>query len=191
MFWTEKLIEKLLATNSYNIQNKSVTARNECILSFELKSIEWIYSFVKSCLLMVLTLEKSLSFISQIAGRLMQVVAHCPWTVLLLALSQNFGWRLLLSSCPSVCLSVRKQWPCEHTQGYNSTIRPGKMAQLDLEKSPISPFININQGSLWTHSRLKFFTDRNYIWHTYSMGANKGWDCKWAISDGGKWPNWT
>ena len=36
-----------------------------------------------------------------------------------LALSQHFCWRLLLSSCPSVCLSVCKQIHCEHTQGYN------------------------------------------------------------------------
>ena len=51
------------------------------------------------------------------------------------------------------------------------------------KKSPISPFINTNKASLRTHSRLQFFTNRNYIWHTVSMGANKVWDCKWAISD--------
>ena len=49
---------KLLKTNLINIHNKSVAARNECTISFILVSIEWIYNFVKSCLLMIETLGK-------------------------------------------------------------------------------------------------------------------------------------
>ena len=74
---------KLLETNLYNIHNKSITPRNECTVSIVLKSIEWIHNYVKSYFLMNETLDKKKPAYFYIAGRFVQVVAHCPWTVLL------------------------------------------------------------------------------------------------------------
>ena len=52
---------KLLETKLYNIHNKSVTARIDCTISIALKSIAWINNFVKSCFLMIETLDKILT----------------------------------------------------------------------------------------------------------------------------------
>ena len=54
----KKYIENLLETNLFNIHNKSMNAKNECTISFLLESIEWIFNYVKSCLLMIETLDK-------------------------------------------------------------------------------------------------------------------------------------
>ena len=43
------------------LRMRRVTAKNECTISFELKSIELIYNFGKSCLFMIETLDKKLT----------------------------------------------------------------------------------------------------------------------------------
>ena len=47
-----------------------------------------------------------------------------------------------------------------------------------LRKIPYKPLHKYQLRELLNTLKATIFTNRNYIWHTVSMGANKGWDCK-------------